>query len=69
MFSNNTELGIMEQAYVKLKSQSMCKLSCFARGTMAKDNKIQICNLLKHLPRDKSPTSTDRKKKRSYRWH
>lgn len=23
MFSNNTELGIMEQAYMKLKSQSM----------------------------------------------
>jgi len=67
MFSNNIELGIMEQAYMKLKSQS--RFTIYAYGAITINEKqIRIYNPLKHLPRDKSQTSTDRRKKKSYRW-
>jgi hypothetical protein len=67
MFSNNIELGIMEQAYMKLKSQSRLTMHAY-EATMINETQIRIYNPLKHLPRDKSQTLTDRRKKKSSRW-
>jgi hypothetical protein len=55
MFSNNIELGIMEQAYMKLKSQSRLTIYTCEAATI-NEKQIRIYSLLKHLPRDKSRT-------------
>lgn len=68
MFSNNTELGIMEQAYVKLKSQSSSIIGLLAAERMTKEHQIQIYSPLRHLPKDRSQTLIDRRKKKSSRW-
>jgi hypothetical protein len=68
MFSSNTELGIMEQAYMKLKSQSMSYFDRPRTGQETKESQIRIYNLHKHLARGRLQILIDRKKKRSYRW-
>lgn len=68
MFSTNPDFGIMEQAYMKLKTQSE---SCLLRHFFphyADAPQIQTCSLLRNLPSVKSPILTVRKKKRNCKW-
>jgi hypothetical protein len=77
MFSNNTELGIMEQAYMKLKSQSMSVAKqarlewVLGTGKFVDEFvpcQIQIYNRRKHPPRDRSHILTDKRRKKNCKW-
>jgi hypothetical protein len=48
MFASNTELGIMEQAYMRLKAQSECAMIQPVSSRADDDVQIQISNHHKH---------------------
>ncbi len=54
---------------MKLKSQSLSIFALLASGRMTKQQQIQIYSPLRHLQKDKSQILTDRRKKRSFKWH
>jgi len=68
MFARDPDLGIMEQAYGKLKSQSR-SMAGTIRGTFhANECQILLFMPLRNLTSNKSRIQTSRRKRMNYKW-
>jgi signal transducing adaptor molecule len=68
MFSRDPDLGIMQGAYTKLKSQSMFNQDVGFGYIMLNRLQIQTSDRRRNRGRRRSPTWTARRKRRSCRW-
>lgn len=73
MFSSNPDLGIMEQAYMKLKTTSALRPSSLPFPgltwlTGVYFVQIPICSLRRNRRNNRLPIWIDNEKKRSFKW-
>lgn len=68
MFSTNPDFGIMEQAYMKLKTQSELLHGSLSLYAVLTCRQTQTCNHPRNLPSARLLILTARKRKRNCRW-